>query len=138
MLVLSPFSRGGFVCSERFDHTSTLRFIEARFGARVPNLSAWRRSVTGDLTSAFGFGTAPPDTTIPKLPSTSLADPAVVTSDCPVGPAGLTGAPVPPYPVPPNGGVPKQASGRARRRPPRNGRVRDGRHVPPPPDRDRD
>ncbi|HZU61490.1 MAG TPA: alkaline phosphatase family protein, partial [Solirubrobacteraceae bacterium] len=48
MLVVSPFSRGGFVCSDVFDHTSTLRLLEARFGAEVPNLSKWRRSVTGD------------------------------------------------------------------------------------------
>ncbi|MGE5617296.1 MAG: phospholipase C, partial [Candidatus Woesearchaeota archaeon] len=50
MLVVSPFSRGGFVCSDVFDHTSTLRLLEARFGAEVPNLSAWRRSATGDMT----------------------------------------------------------------------------------------
>ena len=58
LLVVSPFSRGGFVASQTFDHTSLLRFLETRFGAEVPNLSAWRRSVTGDLTSAFNF-TAP-------------------------------------------------------------------------------
>jgi phospholipase C len=55
MLVVSPFSRGGLVCSDTFDHTSTLRFLETRFGVRVPNLSSWRRKVTGDLTSAFNF-----------------------------------------------------------------------------------
>ena len=55
MLVLSPFSVGGLVCSDIFDHTSTLRFIETRFGVPVPNLSAWRRAATGDLTSAIDF-----------------------------------------------------------------------------------
>jgi phospholipase C len=59
MLVVSPFSRGGLVCSDVFDHTSTLRFLETRFGVRVPNLSAWRRRHTGDLTSAFNFAAAP-------------------------------------------------------------------------------
>ncbi len=39
MLVVSPFSRGGFVCSDTFDHTSLLRFLETRFGAEVPNLT---------------------------------------------------------------------------------------------------
>jgi phospholipase C len=68
LLVISPFSRGGLVSSHRFDHTSVLRFLETRFGAEVPNLSAWRRSVVGDLTSAFNF--AAPDRTIPNLPST--------------------------------------------------------------------
>jgi phospholipase C len=61
MLVVSPFSRGGLVCSDRFDHTSMLRFIETRFGVEVPNLSAWRRGATGDLTSAFNFAAKPRD-----------------------------------------------------------------------------
>jgi phospholipase C len=43
------------------DHTSTLRLIETRFWVEVPNLSAWRRSVTGDMTGALNF-TAPPVT----------------------------------------------------------------------------
>ena len=68
MLILSPFSRGGFVSSDLFDHTSILRFLEARFGAEVPNLSAWRRATVGDLTSAFNF--AAPDQSVPNLPST--------------------------------------------------------------------
>jgi phospholipase C len=59
MLVVSPFSRGGLVCSDTFDHTSTLRFLEKRFGVEVPNLSAWRRRATGDLTSAFNFAAKP-------------------------------------------------------------------------------
>jgi phospholipase C len=53
--LVSPWSRGGFVCSELFDHTSVLRFVEKRFGVREPNISAWRRSVCGDLTSVFDF-----------------------------------------------------------------------------------
>jgi phospholipase C len=59
MVVVSPFSRGGFLCSDRFDHTSGLRFLETRFGVKVPNLSAWRRKHTGDLTSAFNFAGRP-------------------------------------------------------------------------------
>jgi len=59
MIVVSPWSAGGWVCSETFDHTSVLRFLETRFGVAEPNISAWRRSVCGDLTSAFDFaGTA--------------------------------------------------------------------------------
>ena len=81
MLVVSPFARGGFVCSDTFDHTSILRFLETRFGPEVPNLTAWRRSVTGDLTSAFNF--ASPNTAVPSLPSPSRADPRVLASDCP-------------------------------------------------------
>jgi phospholipase C len=58
-LVVSPFSRGGLVCSNTFDHTSTLRFLETRFRVKVPNLSAWRRRTTGDLTQAFNFAGTP-------------------------------------------------------------------------------
>jgi phospholipase C len=68
MLIVSPFSRGGFVSSDPFDHTSVLRFIETRFGAEVPNLSAWRRATVGDLTTAFNFKS--PDQSVPNLPST--------------------------------------------------------------------
>ncbi|HMK63126.1 MAG TPA: alkaline phosphatase family protein, partial [Acidimicrobiales bacterium] len=53
LLVVSPFSRGGYVCSDLFDHTSQLRFLEERFGVVAPNLSAWRRRTAGDLTSAM-------------------------------------------------------------------------------------
>ncbi len=55
MLAISPWSRGGYVCSEVFDHTSVIRFLEARFGVREPNITPWRRAVCGDLTSAFDF-----------------------------------------------------------------------------------
>ncbi|MEW2517218.1 phosphocholine-specific phospholipase C [Actinacidiphila alni] len=55
MLVVSPWSTGGYVCSEVFDHTSILRFMERRFGVREPHISPWRRTVCGDLTSAFDF-----------------------------------------------------------------------------------
>lgn len=69
--IVSPWSRGGFVCSELFDHTSTLRFMEQRFGVREPNISAWRRSVCGDLTSAFDFTRRHADTAALKLPATN-------------------------------------------------------------------
>ena len=55
MLAISPWSKGGYVCSEVFDHTSVIRFLEARFGVREPNITPWRRAVCGDLTSAFDF-----------------------------------------------------------------------------------
>jgi phospholipase C len=55
MIVVSPFSTGGWVNSQVFDHTSVIRFLEARFGVEEPNISPWRRAVTGDLTSAFDF-----------------------------------------------------------------------------------
>jgi phospholipase C len=68
-LVISPWSRGGFVYGGVADHTSTLRLLEARFGVEVPNLSKWRRAATGDLTAAFSFGLQPRDD-VPLLPDT--------------------------------------------------------------------
>ncbi|MDW5500132.1 phospholipase C, phosphocholine-specific [Pseudomonas lundensis] len=70
MLVLSPWSRGGWVNSQVFDHTSVLQFLEKRFQVQEPNISAWRRAVCGDLTSAFNF-VDPNGETLPNLPSTS-------------------------------------------------------------------
>ncbi|GGW95488.1 phospholipase C, phosphocholine-specific [Streptomyces malachitofuscus] len=55
MTIVSPWTVGGFVSSEAFDHTSVIRFLEKWTGVREPNISAWRRSVFGDLTSAFDF-----------------------------------------------------------------------------------
>ena len=59
MVIASPWSRGGWVNSEVFDHTSSLRFLEKflshKLGKKIeePNISAWRRCVCGDLTSTF-------------------------------------------------------------------------------------
>jgi phospholipase C len=88
MLVVSPFSRGGLVCSDVFDHTSTLRFIERRFGVEVPNLSSWRRKVTGDLTSAFNFAARP------RTGRPSLAEPGS-TGPCTYTPVTVTPQPFP-------------------------------------------
>jgi phospholipase C len=61
MIVASPWSKGGWVSSEVFDHTSVIRFIEKRF-AHIPelvehNITPWRRAVAGDLTACFNFAT---------------------------------------------------------------------------------
>ena len=55
MTVISPWSCGGWVNSEVFDHTSVIRFMEKRFGIEAPQISAYRRAVCGDLTSCFDF-----------------------------------------------------------------------------------
>lgn len=73
MIVISPWSKGGWVNSEVFDHTSLIRFIERRFALQYPglrknNITQWRRAVTGDFTSAFNFAT-PNDAKVP-LPHT--------------------------------------------------------------------
>jgi phospholipase C len=59
MIIASPWSRGGKVCSQVFDHTSPLQFLEEflnrKFNKNIKetNISAWRRAVCGNLTSAF-------------------------------------------------------------------------------------
>ena len=68
MYVVSPWSRGGWVNSQVFDHTSVLRFLERRFGVLEPNISDYRRAVCGDLTSAFNF-VNPNNEILPTLPS---------------------------------------------------------------------
>ncbi|MDR3096518.1 MAG: phospholipase C, phosphocholine-specific [Paraburkholderia sp.] len=75
MFVVSPWSTGGFVNSQVFDHTSVLRFLELRFGVEEPNISAWRRAVFGDLTSTLNFSTPneSPATSFPA-PSKAKAD----------------------------------------------------------------
>ncbi|MRH92634.1 phospholipase C, phosphocholine-specific [Nocardia sp. SYP-A9097] len=55
MTVISPWTMGGFVSSEVFDHTSVLRFLELWTGVGEPNISSWRRTVCGDMTSVFDF-----------------------------------------------------------------------------------
>jgi phospholipase C len=72
-IVISPFSRGGHVATEVFDHTSQLKLISKRFGVEVPNVSAWRRKTVGDLTSALFSGKH--NTKVPKLPATSILMP---------------------------------------------------------------
>jgi phospholipase C len=74
MIVISPWTKGGWVCSELFDHTSLIRFIEKRFAHHdadliETNITAWHRAICGDLTSAFDFKT--PDARLVELPDTT-------------------------------------------------------------------
>ena len=68
LLVISPWSKGGYVNSQVFDHTSVIQFIEKRFGVHERNISPWRRAVAGDLTTAFNF--RDPNGSHSQLPST--------------------------------------------------------------------
>ena len=74
MIVISPWSKGGWVNSQVFDHTSLIRFVERRFGVTEPNITEWRRTVTGDLTSAFDFDS--PNSKVVALPDTSSYQPS--------------------------------------------------------------
>jgi phospholipase C len=78
-LMISPFSRGGQVASEVFDHTSQLMLVAERFNVEVPNVSAWRRSTVGDLTSALFSGSYHPG--VPRLPAPALP-PQMLTGSC--------------------------------------------------------
>jgi phospholipase C len=69
MLVISPWSKGGWVDSQVFDHTSVGQFLEKRFDLSIPNISPWHRAVCGDLLSAFDFVT-PNNRPLPQLPDT--------------------------------------------------------------------
>ncbi|WP_197717904.1 phospholipase C [Mycobacterium basiliense] len=98
-LVISPYSRGGLMVHDVFDHTSQLRLIETRFGVPVPNLSAWRRSTTGDMTSTFNF-VAAPNPSQPNVNQSKRVLPQL--AQCGLGVAAVTGifALNPPYRVP--------------------------------------
>ena len=99
LLAVSPWSKGGYVCSETFDHTSLIRFIEQRFGVDEPQITPWRRAVFGDLTSAFDFESA--SDTLPTLPSVAAYKPDTEQTTPPSY-----------HPVPPaTGSVPTQEPG---------------------------
>ncbi|MBS1949519.1 MAG: Phospholipase C [Cytophagales bacterium] len=76
LVIASPWSRGGAVCSQVFDHTSILQFLEKflsqKTGKKItePNISTWRRTVCGDLTSTF----VPYQGELLKLPEFLLHD----------------------------------------------------------------
>jgi len=118
MLVVSPFSRGGYVASETFDHTSQIRFLEERFGIHASAISAWRRSTVGDLTSTLHMGSSDPAP--PPLPATTQDTEAeAFTLGCTAADmVELAGTP-PGYPMAPVQTMPRQEPGAARRVPKR-------------------
>jgi phospholipase C len=106
-LVISPFSAGGYKYSGTLDHTSTLRLIESRFGVTVPNLTAWRRSVTGDFTGALNF-TSAPVTAVPALPSTSIGSNLTVVEEAVLNALAGTEDVGIDYPLPTSNSMPAQ------------------------------
>ena len=102
MILISPWSRGGFVCSQVFDHSSIIRFLETWTSVPEPNISAWRRAVCGDLTSAFNFAslnTNYPSLPVPTAVNCSSGDTPLVplTQSLPVQEAGTNSARPLPY-----------------------------------------
>ncbi len=94
LIIVSPWTKGGWVNSQVFDHTSLIRFIEARFAQGHPdlieqNITPWRRAVAGDLTSAFDFAN-PESWRSRVLPATASFKPVDLerqADDQPVPPA---------------------------------------------------
>lgn len=72
LYVVSPWSKGGWVDSQVFDHTSIIRFVEQRFGVHEPNITPWRRAVCGDLTSTLDFTIHDDGEFIKELPDTTV------------------------------------------------------------------
>jgi phospholipase C len=70
-IIVSPWTAGGWVCSQPFDHTSVLQLLEKFTGVKEPNISAWRRRTFGDLLPAFRFHDARADP--PELPDAANA-----------------------------------------------------------------
>jgi len=108
-IIVSPWTAGGWVCSERFDHTSVLQFLEKFTGVREPNISDWRRKTFGDLTSAFRFAE-------PKA-----KPPVLIDTTGPLTLARNESAQLP-MPTLPGAGqiMPQQEKGRRKRVPSRN------------------
>nr|WP_241865256.1 alkaline phosphatase family protein [Corynebacterium pseudokroppenstedtii] len=99
MIVVSPWSVGGYRCSEVFDHTSAAQFLEAWKGISVPTVSRWRRTISGDLTSAFDFSHPQPFTPTSQPPPMTELEPRW-------------------HPQPPKKGImPQQEAGRRPQRP---------------------
>ena len=68
-IIVSPWTTGGWVCSDLSDHTSVLKLLERFTGVPATNISSWRRDLVGDLTGAFRWNSTDP--VPPVLPDTS-------------------------------------------------------------------
>ncbi len=98
-LVISPWSIGGRVCSEVFDHTSIIRFLDTWLIAKglqakdapiFPNISSWRQAIAGDLTSTLDFNRKQPVGGLEAV--TNASDKAVIFTDTQRSNALATGA----------------------------------------------
>ncbi|PZM13091.1 phosphocholine-specific phospholipase C [Rhizobium tubonense] len=98
-LVISPWSIGGRVCSEVFDHTSFIRFLDTWLIARelqakdapvFSNISSWRQAIAGDLTSALDFDRQKPTSELAAV--IDPTQPAVILTDTQRANVRATGA----------------------------------------------
>lgn len=117
--VISPWTRGGFVSHQRFDHVSQLMLLEQRFGVRFKHISGWRRKIVGDLTETLRMNQR--NTRIPALPATPLTSAKVAAQCTDANLATESGGSL--LPPPAKQKMPKQESGSRRV-------VRNGKAVP--------
>ncbi len=99
MTVVSPWSAGGLVCSQVFDHTSPLQFAEMVTGVECTNISAWRRTVAGNLTAAL------------NLSATEVAFPTNLPNTATLVTQANSEESLPAPTVPSTGSLPSQESG---------------------------
>lgn len=117
MLVVSPFSKGGWVCSDVFDHTSQLEFIGSVFNVPVPNISEWRQETVGNLLSTLPRISSPGNK-IPKLPRVSdNENEPPISNECTAGQIEELNPDLGAYPVPLIQNIPKQEPGTLKRTP---------------------
>jgi phospholipase C len=119
MIVVSPFSAGGWVCSEVFDHTSQLLFLQTLFGTTVPNITSWRASTVGDLTSTLpvlpGSSAGSPNYRVPNLPTVSDNESAPpISNECNIEQIVELNPLTSPFPIPRRQRQPRQMAGRSK------------------------
>jgi phospholipase C len=112
-VIVSPWTVGGYVCHDTFDHTSVTRLLELVTGVANPNITAWRRHTGGDFTSALG---TVPYGRVPRLPDTKaqleLAEKEVAMFQLPPYPGASQTPPAqPPGTKPVRGGQAATTSG---------------------------
>ena len=104
LAIFSPWTRGGQVYSQVVDHVSPILLIERLFNVTCPNISPWRRAVSGDLLGAFDFSR--PDYSWPPLPPLAPARQVFAEFS-----AQCSGNPAPRAPAPAEQAFPTQEPG---------------------------
>jgi outer membrane protein OmpA-like peptidoglycan-associated protein len=113
-LIISPFSRGGYVCSEIFDHISQIRLLEDRFGIKCPNILTWRRATIASLSATLRMSSA--DTSLVTLPITTNYPSTLYTvQGCSAQDVAEINTSQPPYPLGSSQSMPTQERGTLRR-----------------------
>jgi phospholipase C len=117
VLVVSPFSAGGWVCSDVFDHSSQLQFLEFLFNVTVPNASEWRKATVGNLMATLPT-LAKPDCRVPKIAAvSSIVSAPPISNECTTAQIVEVNKNLGAFPVPKKQKLPKQMPGTLKRTP---------------------